>query len=440
SRTEQTKVAIRCGSLYGGSAQGDLIPGDVMALNLTASGVNVDSLFSPVAGYPVLKGTLTGSASFTARPTSPAAFLSSLKGKGEALIEKGNLSLSRAKKEKNLAFSQLHDAFQGAGSRTQGTQPRYAYTGKWQGSLTTPAGQSSLDLTGALQFPTSGPFNLFADAVSASGKLSANGIGGQASGKLSLNTQANTLEAKELSGQLLTKDASASFTGSVSGTRLDANPAWDASLSVSTGNLRALLAQWGMLPSSLPQQALRQAQIKAKIRADESILRLSELEGRVDDTRLAGQIEGTKGTPPHWTAKLRLGTLRLGDYLPASSKYAQPSTPWQTEWLRKVQLDGDLSVERLVIARIPHENLTVPVTIKNGVLTADPIKARVAGGTAGAGLRAEGTAGGLLARLRYTLSAVNVLTLCKERGQEQLLSGTGSLDADVSGLLRSGAD
>ena len=96
SRTEQTKVAIRCGSLYGGSAQGDLIPGDVMALNLTASGVNVDSLFSPVAGYPVLKGTLTGSASFTARPTSPAAFLSSLKGKGEALIEKGNLSLSRA--------------------------------------------------------------------------------------------------------------------------------------------------------------------------------------------------------------------------------------------------------------------------------------------------------------------------------------------------------
>lgn len=146
-------------------------------------------------------------------------------------------------------------------------------------------------------------------------------------------------------------------------------------MSVSTGNLRALLAQWGMLPSSLPQQALRQAQIKAKIRADESILRLSELEGRVDDTRLAGQIEGTKGTPPHWTAKLRLGTLRLGDYLPASSRYAQPSTPWQTEWLRKVQLDGDLSVERLVIARIPHENLTVPVTIKNGVLTADPIKA-----------------------------------------------------------------
>lgn len=174
SRTEQTKVAIRCGSLYGGSAQGDLIPGDVMALNLTASGVNVDSLFSPVAGYPVLKGTLTGSASFTARSTSPAAFLSSLKGKGEALIEKGNLSLSRAKK-KNLAFSQLRVAFQGAGSRTQGTQPRYAYTGKWQGSLTTPAGQSSLDLTGALQFPTSGPFNLFADAVSASGKLSANG-------------------------------------------------------------------------------------------------------------------------------------------------------------------------------------------------------------------------------------------------------------------------
>ena len=382
-----------------------------MALNLTASGVNVDSLFSPAAGYPVLKGTLTGSASFTARPTSPAAFLSSLKGKGEALIEKGNLSLSRAKKEKNLAFSQLRVAFQGAGSRTQGTQPRYAYTGKWQGSLTTPAGQSSLDLTGALQFPTSGPFNLFADAVSASGKLSANG---QASGKLSLNTQANTLEAKELSGQLLTKDASASFTGSVSGTRLDANPAWDASLSVSTGNLRALLAQWGMLPSSLPQQALRQAQIKAKIRADESILRLSELEGRVDDTCLAGQIEGTKGTPPHWTAKLRLGTLRLGDYLPASSKYAQPSTPWQTEWLRKVQLDGDLSVERLVIARIPHENLTVH-------------QKRRAHGRPHQGPCRWGNGGGRIARGGHCGRAARAIAVYAERCQcPDAVQGTGA--------------
>lgn len=172
---------------------------------------------------------------------------------------------------------------------------------------------------------------------------------------------------------------------------------------------------------------------------DESILCLSEPEGRVDDTRLAGQIEGIKGIPPHWTVKLRLRTLRLGDYPPASSKYAQPSTSWQIKWPRKVQLDGDPSVECLVIARILHENLIIPVTIKNDVLTADPTKARAAGGTTGAGLRAEGTAGGLLARLRYTPSIVNVLTLYRERGQEQLLSGTGSLDADVSGLFRFGA-
>ncbi|MFR0875073.1 MAG: hypothetical protein ACLSHC_11055 [Bilophila wadsworthia] len=118
SRTEQTKVAIRCGSLYGGSAQGDLIPGDVMALNLTASGVNVDSLFSPVAGYPVLKGTLTGSASFTARPTSPAAFLSSLKGKGEALIERQSVAFS-AKKEKSRLLS-IARRFSGGGKPDAG--------------------------------------------------------------------------------------------------------------------------------------------------------------------------------------------------------------------------------------------------------------------------------------------------------------------------------
>lgn len=119
SRTEQTKVAIRCGSLYGGSAQGDLIPGDVMALNLTASGVNVDSV-QPCSGISVLKGTLTGSASFTARPTSPAAFLSSLKGKGEALIEKGNLSAFCGPKKKKSRLLSIARRFSGGGKPDAG--------------------------------------------------------------------------------------------------------------------------------------------------------------------------------------------------------------------------------------------------------------------------------------------------------------------------------
>ncbi|MFR6518178.1 MAG: hypothetical protein ACLUPV_02490 [Bilophila wadsworthia] len=145
---------------------------------------------------------MTGSASFTARPTSPAAFLSSLKGKGEALIEKGNLSLSRAKKEKSRLLS-IARRLRGREARRK-ERSRVMPTPGRQGSLTTPAGQSSLDLTGALQFPTSGPFNLRRRRFRFR-TLSANGIGGQASGKLSLNTQANTLEAKELSGSFSRK-------------------------------------------------------------------------------------------------------------------------------------------------------------------------------------------------------------------------------------------
>ncbi|MEI3479469.1 MAG: AsmA family protein [Bilophila sp.] len=107
--------------------------------------------------------------------------------------------------------------------------------------------------------------------------------------------------------------------------------------------------------------------------------------------------------------------------------------------MKGIDVEGNLAAERLVVFGIPHTNLSTPLRLQSGVLTPNPIRARVAGGSAGAGVRAEATSGGLLGRLRYTLENVNALTLSKERGESQLL-GTGSLDADVSGLLRSGAD
>ena len=410
----------------------------MLSLSLAANGVNAEKLVTPLAGHAFVKGTLSGSAKLTARPSSLAAFLSSVKGSAEIRLEKGTLTPTRTGRP--LAFSQGGLSFQGAGSRTQGAQPQYGYSGQWRANLTTADWQGALSLTGALLFPASGPFGLRAEGVPASGNGSMKGVDAQATGTLSFDTRRAALNVDNAKGQFDMKGATGRFNGSARGSQLDKSPVWEAALSCSTDNLRALLARWDLLPSGLSPRMPGQARAGAKVRLDDNAVTISELEGSVDATRFSGRIERLKGTPPRWNADLWLGALNLSDYLPSSKGNTSSGGPWNVNRLKSLDLEGQLKAERLTVARIPHENLSAPITIRDGVLTADPIKARVAGGTAGAGFRAETASGGLLARLRYTLKSVNVLTLCRERGQEQLLSGKGDLDADVKGLLRSGAD
>ncbi|WP_300832254.1 hypothetical protein, partial [uncultured Bilophila sp.] len=78
------------------------------------SGVNAETFLKPVKGSPPLRGTLAASASVTARPSSLAAFLASLRGNASLTLDKGVLPLSPDGKER-FAFSRLHLAFQGAG-------------------------------------------------------------------------------------------------------------------------------------------------------------------------------------------------------------------------------------------------------------------------------------------------------------------------------------
>lgn len=128
--------------------------------------------------------------------------------------------------------------------------------------------------------------------------------------------------------------------------------------------------------------------------------------------------------------KLGLGHC-VWDYLPASSKYAQPEYV-ADRMAQKVQLDGDLSVERLVIARIPHENLTVPGH-QSSVLTCGPSGPCRWGNGGGRIARGGGHCGRrLLARLRYALTPSCPLTLCRARdGAGAATVRHGSLDADV---------
>ncbi len=429
------RLAIRCGSLYGGSAEAELIPGDELAIVLSASGVNAETFLKPVKGSPPLRGTLAASASVTARPSSLAAFLASLRGNASLTLDKGVLPLSPDGKER-FAFSRLHLAFQGAGSR-DAKALRYVYDGQWRAEAVTPDGQGSLSFTGPLSFSATGPFSVRGQALSTSATATAKGYTAQAAGTLSFDTATETLSAQNVAGNLGSKGAAATFGGSLRHSRKEGRSIWEAPISLSSANLRPLLAD--LLPGDLPKQALKRADLKATITLDGETLRIAGLNGNIDATRLSGQMERRAGTPARWTFGLRLGTLNVADYLPPTSKGGK-SQPWRLDWMKGIDVEGPLAAERLIIFGIPHTDFSAPLRLQNGVLSADPIRARVAGGSAGAGVRAEATSGGLLGRLRYTLENVNALTLSKERGQSQLLSGTGSLDADVSGLLRSGAD
>ena len=431
-----SRIAMRCGSLYGGAARGELVTGKELSLALSFDDVNAEAFSAPMAGNLSAKGKVTGSAAVKGPSGTFAAFLSGLKGKIELHLEKGEI-FSRGSGKKSFAFSRMNLAFQGMG-RPASLENHYAYAGDWQGSFVSPEGQADIHLTGQLQFPEKGTAQVIAEDVPLSGKGTYNRYSLQGNGKFSVNTEEASLSLRDFVGQAGVVKALMACRGSLRGMHLHDRPEWEGTGSLSSDTFRRVLQESGMDVSGIPSSSLNSFRASVSFRHDGTSLFLTELDGCIDDASFSGHLERTAGTPQRWTGQLKLGTVRLAEYLPHGQHH--PGTPWNGSWLKACELDGTVAVEKLVIAGLAHENLNAPVRLKKGVLTLDPIRGRLADGSIGAGLRLESLPGGLGSRLRYTLSGVDVLTLCRERGQTKLISGTGNLDADVSGKLGSGAD
>lgn len=191
-------------------------------------------------------------------------------------------------------------------------------------------------------------------------------------------------------------------------------PGTAASLNVAlSGTPRKALAAFGIIHPTQDPRALEQFTAKSALHLTPDTLRLTGIDGRLDDTTFKGDATIPFADAKPLAGKLALGSLVLDRYLPSEhlrphpkkgdaatqgaaaspAKGALPSasqpvggggepakgtadTKGDGGLLNNLRLDADVSAQHLVVARLDLRDLSARVIASGGVFTANPLQCR----------------------------------------------------------------
>lgn len=142
--------------------------------------------------------------------------------------------------------------------------------------------------------------------------------------------------------------------------------------------------------------------------------RYSGFSGKVGDSDFAGDAQYVRGPPKnHLKVKAEAGLLRLSDYLPGDdADQGKPSKPAQPERWSKLDADIDLQAKRVQWrAGLEWQQAAATLTLKDQVLTADPLRFKMAGGQGQGQVRLDGSQPEIRSRLQIRLQDAQVREL-----------------------------
>ena len=209
---------------------------------------------------------------------------------------------------------------------------------------------------------------------------------------------------------LLPGGTQAQFAGSMM--REGDGPWLDGSAEIAADDLRAVLTWLGVDVGDVPADRLRIFSASADLSADGSQLSASNLDVRVDTTRIAGAAAIAAGERPRVTASLAADTVNLDAYLPAAgdtadgsqeTAQAEPENTGNDAWAGLVDVDANvlLKMDALIYDGVRLAGLELSAALADGDLTLR--RAQVAD-AAGASVSVSGTGRTLWTAPRFDLA------------------------------------
>ena len=173
-----------------------------------------------------------------------------------------------------------------------------------------------------------------------------------------------------------------SLTGKLQGT--EQGPRFDGRTELGTDNLRALLTWCGIDVAAVPADRLRRMSLKALVSATPDQASLSELDLRVDLSRITGAFVVALRERLALGIGVTLESLNLDAYLPPPPTGTdQPETRAALSALETFDANLDLRIGKLSLAGVTAEGLHVDATLDKGVLVLrEASAASLAGGQA----------------------------------------------------------
>lgn len=236
--------------------------------------------------------------------------------------------------------------------------------------------------------------------------------------------------------------------GTLDATQIKTAPAYSGQLNVAPFNLKSVLASLGKAPGPMADaKALTNVGLDTVFKGTTQSLALSNLNVKLDDTTLKGNIDVRNFSGPDLAFRLDLDALNADRYLaPKEKGEARAVTPeaaaagaaqLPTELLRKLKLDGELAIGQLTMSGAKLSNVKVKLGGKDGRLEINPATADLYQGKYNGVVGVDATKAEPRVSINTSLAKVAIEPLLTDLKGKSDLSGTVNFEARLSG---SGAD
>ena len=448
-----TMLTIDVADVYGGKADSKVYIQDKIRVVADLRTVALDGPSAALAGYPVLKGNLkTGKVDISFAPGTGVTMLTTLGGTVNAVMEKGSISVKGSSPVNYASFLVDAAAVASSGRGAKAMPPTVDFTGRWNvtfdselWSVSTDASKATLAFSTRYGLPClirkqDIPLQLCLKQALISQlpqdlKLAIKGIG-------SFDAERGTLSLE----QGLVEHPDFSLNGDASFSDLFKNVAVEGKASFRSSSLRKACSAFGIaLPTETGDTAFSIADLNAGFAVADSKITLSGIRGHLDESALSGDLSCGWKNRPQLAGRLHTPFLDLDLYLPKTDrteKSLESKTPLPLSFLRDTDVSLKLTADRLHLFSTSLTDVSVPVTQKNGTLSA-PLKTSFPGGGSAAGhfiaaLSADGSYANLALQARG--SQINMLELSRSRGQKTLIAGMGSSEASLQSTQKYWSD
>lgn len=433
---------ILVAGLYGGKATSKVHIDDRIRVTSDLDRVSMDGVTRALAGYPALTGLMKkGSADLSFVPGSGLTMLSSLGGSIRASMEKGSLNLTKSSALPYAALSINAQASAVPGKDLKKLPPSMDFRGSWKvnmdakdWSVSAEAKQAALSFSTKNGLPTAmrnQPVSLQVTLARELCDIFAKDMKFSVSGKGSYNAENGTVSMADAT----LRHQDFTLTGNLAATDLPTKLSLTGRLGLSTASFRKCAALFGVsLPDPEGKKVFQKAEADAAVTVTSQELSFDKLNGKIDDVSFSGSLHQSLTGRPSLTGSLNIPSLDIDRYRSTVSGPSSPtSTPLPLSFLKNTDLSLSLSAGRLRAVSTTLTHVSVPVTQKNGTLSA-PFKASFPGGGQAEGsFQASLTADGKAADISLSTRCRNMdmMNFSRDRGQKTLIGGTGTFDASL---------
>jgi AsmA protein len=232
--------------------------------------------------------------------------------------------------------------------------------------------------------------------------------------------------------------------GSLQGQGLLTTPRFSGELTVPRFSARELLSQLGTETlNTADKQALTAVSANVAFSASTAGAELTKLAATLDQTQIGGKASISNFSHPAYRFQLAVDDIDADRYLPPTTTSAKPATPATAAGagaaelplatLRKLNVDGNLSVGKLKIARLKLGDIKLGIKAAGGIIRANPLAAQLYGGSYRGDLRLDARGQVLQLGMDENLSTVEIGPLSQDLLQKDLVAGTGNVRLQLTG-------